>query len=96
MAATIAALGLRIFGPDEEQVIRRLNEYLPDALVALDWCIDHQEWENGLRVTDAGEELAERESEEMVVRLHDAARAGGARADLLDEMAAHDERRSAG
>ena len=92
MAATIAALGLRIFGPDEQQVIRRLNEYLPDALVALDWCIDHQEWENGLRVTTAGEELSERESDEMVVRLHDAAREGGASADLLDEMAVRDER----
>ena len=90
MAATIGALGLRTLGPDEHHAIRRFNEYLPDSLVALDWCIDHQEWENGLRVISVGEDLADRESDEMVIRLHDAAQAGGASTELLDELELRD------
>lgn len=93
MAATISALAMRTLGPDEDQVIRRLNEYLPDSLVALDWLIDHEEWENGLRVTFAGHQHAERESNEMVARLVDAAKAaGGAAPDLLDELQRWDQR----
>ena len=92
MARTISALTLRMHGPDEVQVSRRLTEHLPDALVALDWCIDHQEWENGLRVTIGGEHVSERESGEMTARLHDAAKAGGANADLLDELERGDTR----
>ncbi|MEP6658304.1 MAG: adenylate/guanylate cyclase domain-containing protein, partial [Acidimicrobiales bacterium] len=92
MAATIGALGLRTLGPDEHHAIRRINEYLPDALVALDWCIDHQDWENGLRVTTAGDDLADRESAEMIVRLHDAAQAGGASTEVLDELELRDVR----
>lgn len=92
MADAISALSLRTHGPDEDQVARRLNEYLPDSLVALDWCIDHHEWENGLRVTAAGHYLAERERSEMIARLHDAARAADAPVDLLDELARNDER----
>ncbi len=90
MARTIAALTLRSIGPDEAHVLRRLAEYLPDSLVALDWCIDHQDWENGLRVAQVGSELIERESKAMIARLHDAARAGAAPPDLLDELASSD------
>ena len=92
IANTIGALSLRTIGPDEQEVSRRLNEYLPDALVALDWCIDHQEWENGLRVASVGTQLSERESGEMSARLHDAAKAGGVGGDLLDEMERRDPR----
>jgi len=92
MAGTIGALTLRTVGPDEQQVSRRLNEYLPDSIVALDWCIDHQEWENGLCATIGGQHVSERESGEMAARLHDAARAGDAPTDLLDELATRDPR----
>ena len=92
MAGAISALSLRTLGPDEEQVTRRLNEYLSDALVALDWFIDHHEWENGLRVTSAGHYLAERESSEMVTRLNDAGRAVGIHPDLQDEFDRSDPR----
>jgi predicted ATPase len=92
MARTIGALTLRTIGSDERQVSRRLAEYLPDALVALDWCIDHHDWENGLRVTIGGQYVSERESGEMAARLHDAAKTGGAAAELLDELQRHDVR----
>ncbi len=92
MAATIGALRLSQIGPDELEVTRRLGEYLPDALVALDWCIDHQEWENGLRLTTHGSYVTEHESAEMVFRLHDAARAGGAEPHVLDELEHNDVR----
>ncbi len=87
MAATIGPLTLRTVGPDEEQVLQRLGEYLADSLVALDWCIDHQDWENGLRVVQIGNDLIERESHAMLARLHGAARLAGAPAALLDELA---------
>jgi predicted ATPase/class 3 adenylate cyclase len=92
MAGTISALSLRTLGPDEDQITRRLNEYLPDALVALDWFIDHHDWENGLRVTSAGRYLSERETSEMIARLNDAARAGHAPAELQDELDRSDPR----
>ena len=92
MATTIAALTLRTLGPDETQVGRRVAEYLPDALVALDWFIDHRDWENGLRVTIGGQYVSQRESGEMAARLHDAAKLGGASGDLLDELERHDAR----
>jgi predicted ATPase/class 3 adenylate cyclase len=92
MADTIAALTLRTLGPEEDQVTRRLNEYLPDALVALDWFIDHQEWENGIRVTTAGHYLAEREGAELLTRLSDAAKAGHAADEIQDELNRSDQR----
>jgi len=92
IATTISALALRTLGPDEQQVLQRLDEYLPDGLVALDWCIDHQEWENGLRCIPSLSVTIERELNAMLVRLHDAARVGGIAADLLDELEARDPR----
>lgn len=92
MATTIAALTLRTLGPDEAEASRRLAEYLPDALVAMDWFIDHQDWENGLRVTIGGQYVSQRESGEMAARLHDAAKVGGATRDLLDELERNDAR----
>lgn len=92
MADTISALSLRTLGPDEEQVTRRLYEYLPDALVALDWFIDHHEWERALCVTSAGHYLAEREASEMIARLTDAARAVGVSPELQDELDRSDPR----
>jgi predicted ATPase/class 3 adenylate cyclase len=86
MARTIGELSLRTLGPDEEQVSQRLSEHLPDALVALDWCIDHQEWDNGTHVIWAGRLNAAREADEMAVRLFDAAQAGGAPETLLVEL----------
>jgi predicted ATPase/class 3 adenylate cyclase len=92
MADTIAALSLRTLGPEEDQVARRLYEYLPDALVALDWFIDHREWERALCLTSAGHYLAEREASEMIARLTDAARAVGVSPELQDELDRSDPR----
>jgi predicted ATPase len=92
MATTIAALTLRTLGPEETQVGRRVAEYLPDALVALDWFIDHRDWESGLRVTIGGQYVSQRESGEMAARLHDAAKLGGATGALLDEIDRSDAR----
>ena len=92
MAHAIGALSLRTVGPDEREVAQRLNEYLPDALVALDWFIEHGDWENGLRVSLVGTYLSERESGEMATRLHTAASAGGLTGDLLDEVARGDNK----
>ena len=92
MATTIAELTLRTLGPDEAEVSRRIVEYLPDALVAMDWFIDHQDWENGLRVTVVPEYISEREFGEMSARLYDAARLGGATGHLLDELDRNDVR----
>lgn len=91
LAATIGPLTLRTVGPDEEQAMQRLDEYVADSLVALDWFIDHQEWENGLRVIPIGHFVTERDSA-MITRLHDAARLGGAPAALIDELANCDNR----
>ena len=93
-ARTVAALTLRQLGPEEEQVTQRLSEYLTDALVALDWCIDHHEWEAGIRLIWVGRRNAERETWEMAIRLLDAATSGGAPMDLLLELSLFDTRNS--
>jgi predicted ATPase len=95
IASTIGALSLHTIGPDERVVWQRLNDYLLDAIVALDWCIEHQEWENGLRIASVGTQLSERESGEMSARLYDAANAAGVVGDLLDEMERRDPRAEA-
>ena len=92
MADTISALSLRTLGPDEHEATRRLDECLPDALVSLDWFIDHHEWEQGFRVTPAGPLFEQRQPGEMVARLYDAAKIGGASPDLLDELERSDQR----
>ena len=86
VARAIGELLLLSLGPEEERVVRRLNEYLPDALVALDWCIDHKDWDAGIRVIWAGRRSAEREVFDMATRLLDAARAGGAPDSLIAEL----------
>jgi hypothetical protein len=92
MAATIAALTLCTLGPDETQVGRRVAEYLPDALVALDWFIDHGHWESGLRLTIGGQYVSQRDVGEMAARLHAAAKVAGASTDLVDELDRNDGR----
>jgi hypothetical protein len=89
MATTIGALGLHLYGPDEEHAERRLNEYLADSLVALDWCIEHEEWENALNAIPLSDGIAH-EANAMITRLHDAARSGGAPEHLIDELACSD------
>jgi predicted ATPase len=92
MAATIAGLGLAYLGPEEQLILRRLGDYLPDVLVAMEWCIEHHEWENGFRLTASLERVAPRQTDEMVIRLNDAARAGDAPAAILDELTLCDPR----
>jgi predicted ATPase/class 3 adenylate cyclase len=90
MAATVGPLTLRTLGPDERQVGKRLRDYLADSLVALDWSIDHEEWEIAMRVIPLFGDLTERVANEMTARLHRAARAGGAPIHLLDELESRD------
>jgi predicted ATPase len=86
-ATTISELALRAIGPDEKAVSQRLKGHVHDARVALDWCIDHHEWEQALRVVLTDWYMAERETNEMIARLHAAALAtAGSNQDLLDEL----------
>jgi hypothetical protein len=50
MAATASALSLRALGPDETAGHLRARELIPDALVALDWCIEHRDWHHAVRL----------------------------------------------
>jgi predicted ATPase len=69
MARTIGALTVRMVGPDEVDVWRRLGEYRPDALVAVDWCVEHGEWDGALCVAWAGKRISEREVSETLLRI---------------------------
>ena len=89
---TMRALGLRWFGPDEEQIDRKLSEHLADALVVLDWCIDQREWDLGLVIASNLSRTSEREAYELLTRLHDAATVGGAPDAMLDELSTCDPR----
>ncbi len=92
MARTIAALTLQTLGPDEDDAVRRHGEHIPDALVALDWFIDRGDWDDAMRVAVEGQYVSERESVEMIARLHDAAKLANADQRLLDELQRSDLR----
>ncbi len=94
MASLVGRLQLRSVGPEERAVRQRLFEYIPDALVALDWFIDHREWEQGLEVALVAWGIASRESDEMFARLHDAVRASGDDIDFIDVLVEFDLRRA--
>ncbi|MEY2400682.1 MAG: hypothetical protein QOJ08_793 [Ilumatobacteraceae bacterium] len=84
MSDLIGRLGLRTFGPDERAVRQRLFEYLPDIQVALEWFIDHREWEQAMQVSLSSQGIADRASCEMYHRLHAAVLASGDEIDFLD------------
>ena len=84
MSGMLGKLALRTFGPDERSSRQRLLEYLPDSRVALEWFIDHGEWEQALNIAVAGHGLAERECAEMVGRLRAAVIASGGEVDFMD------------
>jgi predicted ATPase len=92
VGASMGALALRWYRPDEDEVDRRLDEFVADARVALDWCIDQREWELGLVIASNLSRSSERAMFELLVRLHDAARAGGAPVTVLDELSVCDPR----
>ena len=92
VAREIWSLQERSLGPDGLRALDRLDEVLPDGLIALDWCIDNREWELGLTVMWAGGESSSRERDEMQSRLHDAARADNAPPHILDELSVLDYR----
>ena len=89
MATTIGALGLRLFGPDEEHAERRLDEYLADSLSRAGLVYRTRRMENALNAIPLSDGIA-REANAMITRLHDAARLGGAPEHLIDEVACSD------
>ena len=76
VATTIGRLTVTWIGPDEDRTLDRMSEYVPDALVALEWLIEHQEWNLAARIPTIW--LAdERPGFQMGMRLHDALRRSG-------------------
>jgi predicted ATPase/class 3 adenylate cyclase len=94
MADLIGRLLLRSYGPDERAVRRRQIEYFSDALVALEWCIDHREWDVALLLSYVGWGVAHRESGEMCARLMDAALESGDDIDFIGVLEHMDVRRA--
>jgi predicted ATPase len=68
VARVIGELSLRTLGPEEANAFARLKEYLLDASVAADWCIDHGHWEFAPVLHWAGWMTAEREQFDLVER----------------------------
>jgi predicted ATPase len=87
MSERLSRLALRQIGPDERSVRQRLIEYLPDIQVALEWFIDHREWEQAMQVSLVGQGIADRASGEMYARLHAAVLASGETVDFMDLLA---------
>jgi predicted ATPase/class 3 adenylate cyclase len=75
VARTIGRLAVSWIGPDEERKLSRSEEYLADALVALDWLTDHREWNLAVRILGIGTE--DRIADEIASRLYDALIASG-------------------
>jgi hypothetical protein len=86
IAATAAALSLQQVGPDEDAALVRLEEYVPDGVVALEWCIEHSEWELGLRTVLVSTTVNEREGQEQMAVLSASAHAANVPRAMLDEL----------
>jgi predicted ATPase/class 3 adenylate cyclase len=95
MSGLLGKLALRTFGPDERAVRQRLIEYGPDTLVALEWFIDHGQWEQAMYISIAGHGISDRESGEMMARLHEAVLASGDDVEFIDLLEHLDLVRSA-
>jgi predicted ATPase/class 3 adenylate cyclase len=85
-ADTLCALSLRLFGPDEYWVRQRFEEHYPDASVALDWFVEHGDWEQCLRFVPGSRVVTEPESLDLAERLSAACRSFGADPGLIDEV----------
>ena len=88
----IQRLALRSLGPDELAAYSKVVEFLPDALAALDWCIEHRMWQLGIRLAPAMYEGELREIHEMIGLLRDAIADSEGDQDLRDELARTDKR----
>jgi predicted ATPase/class 3 adenylate cyclase len=84
MCDRLSRLALRQFGPDERVVRQRLIDYLPDIQVALEWFIDHREWDEAMQVSFVCQGIAERATAEMATRLYEAVLASGDEVDFID------------
>lgn len=73
IAERIDELTATLLGPDEERGFRRLAEFLPDALLALDWFLEHDEIDQAMRLPNGFQILNPREGFAMIERVQDRA-----------------------
>lgn len=86
LSRTVGRLSLDLLGPDEDRRMARLAEYLPDAVAALDWLIDTEDWGAALSLPSVVMWSNERTRTELVSRLHQAMRDRNARHPVRDEL----------
>ncbi|MBN4047477.1 hypothetical protein JYT71_00565 [Acidimicrobiaceae bacterium AH-315-P05] len=53
VAMTVGLLSVTACGPDEEQILERLDEYALDAPIILDWLAEHRAWNLAARIAMA-------------------------------------------
>ena len=89
VADSLDRLSFDLLGPDEAAIVQRIDELLPDALVALDWFIDRRDWHQAARVVPAFTVTRSSEHDAMMTRLVNAIDAAGQRVDFDDELRAY-------
>ena len=86
VADSLDRLSFDMLGPNEAAMISRIDELLPDALVALDWFIDRRGWHQAMRVIPAFMITRSSEHYAMMNRLLAAIDSAGERVDFEDEL----------
>ena len=86
VADSLDRLSFDLLGPQEAVIIGRIDELLADALVALDWFIDHHDWHQAMRMTPPYFPTRTSEHDAMMARLHAAIDATGEQIDFRDEI----------
>ncbi len=86
IAVSIGAGCLAAFGPDERRQEARMVEYLADGDVALDWLLEHREWDLALHVLSLGYLERGRVAVEWSGRIYDALMESGERPPAYHEI----------
>ena len=70
IADVLDQLTLTLLGPDEAAILRRIEGYLADSVLTLDWFLEHDQIEHALRLPPGLMVTRGRESITMVERIH--------------------------
>jgi predicted ATPase/class 3 adenylate cyclase len=74
VAERLRPLGLRTCGPDEAAVFAEMATWLADAVTAVDWAAEHEQWDVAQECKLAGYAAGMRQMVELNERIADAAR----------------------
>jgi predicted ATPase/class 3 adenylate cyclase len=86
VATQMTTLALSTLGPREEAAREEITALVPDCRTALEWLIEHREWEAAVRVATFGVSDSPREEQELIDLLVHGIDVSGEQSSILAEL----------